>query len=113
MSDRDRLIGAVVHDSHDDDPDDARVVNVPPVTADEWQPDDDHTVATYPGNEDYDDDAQVVVIVFEDDLAEHGFGDWDGGKPLALSELAEQSIPYYAFPAPRLEVVAMPGGTRS
>jgi hypothetical protein len=101
-----RLIGAPVQDSDDPDPDPARVVNVPGEPADEWEVvGGDHTVATYPGNEDYPDDAPVVVIVFEDDLAEHDLDEWDGDQPLTLSGLAEQGVRYWSFPAQRLELL--------
>ena len=106
----DPMIGARVHDSDDPEPDDARVVNVPGKPADEWTvADGDHTVATYPGNEGYAEDAPVVIVVFEDELAEHGLGDWGGDQPLQLSDLADQGVMYWAFPAPRLEVIAVPG----
>jgi len=100
-----RLVGARVHDSHDDDPDDARVVALPDKPAHEWDVDGEHSVATFPGNEDYPDDAPVVVIVFEDELAASGLDDWSGDDEIALSQLAEQGVDHFAFPAQRLAIV--------
>lgn len=102
----DRLLGAIVEDSHDDEPDQAVVVSIPGILCDEWEANDEHTVATYPGNEEYPDDAPVVVVVFKDELEAAGYGDYEGEHALDLSELAEQSVPYFAFPPQRLEVVA-------
>lgn len=95
-------VGSRVVDADDAEPDPAIVVKCPDKRADEWDVD-EHTVATFPGNEQYADDAPVAVVVFENDVDEHDLELGDG--PVDLSTLAERDVPYYAFPAPRLELV--------
>jgi len=94
-----------VEDRDDADPNTAVVVGLPNATADEWDATERKTVAEFPGNEEYPDDAPVVVVVFEDELADAGFGRYVGAGPLDLAALDEKGVDYYAFPAPRLEVV--------
>lgn len=94
--------GARAIDRDDDEPGVAVVVNTPDVPACEWDVG-DRTVADYPGNEGYDDEAPVVVVVFEEAIEEHGI-DVDGSA-MKLAELAAEGVPFYAFPAPRLEPV--------
>lgn len=94
-------LGESVVDGDDDDPDPAVVVNCPDATAEEWDVDGEHTVATFPGNREYPDAAPVVVVVFADVLRDT-VGEYAGEEPLALSDLSDRRVPFYAFPAPRL-----------
>lgn len=84
------------------------VVNVPPVLADTWEVDDEgHTVAEWPGNEEYPDDDRVVVTVFgaPSEVREQ-YPEWDAEDPLRLARIAEREDGrYYAWPASRLEAV--------
>lgn len=102
MSDGEIPVGSRVVDGDDTDPNPAVVVKCPDKRADEWNVD-EHTVATFPGNEQYADDAPVVVVVFENDADEYDLQVGDARVDLAV--LAERDVPYYAFPAPRLELV--------
>lgn len=91
--------GDVVEDREDEDPDRAIVINVPGEPADEWDAYDDVTVAE--DNPDYGADAEVVCVVFEEDLLDER-PDYDGREiPLAYAE----GFKFYSFPRPRLEVV--------
>lgn len=102
-----RLLGSRVEDSEAEDSDTGVIVAVPDKTADEWDVHGEgHTVATYPGNEEYPDDARIVVVVWQDSFADAGLDDYEGNEPLDLSKLAEAGVPHYTFPAPRLEVLA-------
>ena len=97
-------LGEQVVDRDDADPDTAVVVARPDATAAEWDVDAEHTVATFPGNEDYPEDARVSVVVFQDTLAEE-FPEYDGETPLAPSALSDRDVPFFVFPAPRLSPV--------
>lgn len=99
----DLAIGDRVLDRDDDDPDEAVVVNCPDVTAADWDVG-ERTVATFPGNEPYAADADVMVVVFRDDLDEYAPG-YAGDEPLPVADLADVGVPHYAFPEPRLRVV--------
>jgi hypothetical protein len=90
-----------VVDRVDDDPDTAIVVALPDVPAAQWDVTDEHTVATYPGNEEYPADAPIAVVVFQDTLAE-AYPEYDGGHPIPPGELADRGIFLYTFPVPRL-----------
>jgi len=100
VNDRVAEIGALVEDRDDDsdDPNRAAVVNLPPVSADEWKAYDDTTVAK--DNPEYDADADVIVVAFCDDLAD-AHPDWSGDAPLNLP--LECAV--YAFPPGRLRRV--------
>jgi len=95
----DFAVGDTVTDRETDDGDTATVINLPPVTCAEWGIYGGSTVAE--DNPEYDTDTDVVVVAFDDDLAEHAPA-WDGAEPLTL---AETSVRFYAFPAGRLEGV--------
>lgn len=97
------LLGLLVVDRDDEDPDPAAVINTPSVPADEWTVDDEHTVASYPGNVQYPDDAPIAVVVFPEEIDEHGLAVDE--PPLKLTELASQGVSYFAFPTPRLQIV--------
>ena len=91
----DYSVGETVLDAEDDDPSPATVVNLPPVTCAEWEVG-ETTVADM--NPDHPADAEVVVVSFDEDLAEYA-PEWDGDAPLTL---AETDVHFYAFPPTRL-----------
>ena len=88
-------IGDAVLDAEDDDPEDATVVNLPPLTCEDWEVGDE-TVADH--NPDHPADAEIVVVAFDDDLAANA-PEWDGDAPLSL---ADTDVWVYAFPPTRL-----------
>lgn len=77
--------------------------NAPGVLTDEWEDDDKHTVASYPGNEPYPDDALIAIVVFPDEIDAHGMA--VNERPLKLTALASQGVSYFAFPTPTLKIV--------
>lgn len=97
--------GEVVHDRDDEEPNGAVVVNVPPIPASEWDVTAlDKTLAE--ANPAYPEDAQTVIVVFREALAEYfettdATGDLESQIPIAT--LADERVQFYAFPAPRLE----------
>lgn len=93
--------GDLVVDRDDPDPNPAVVVNTPDVPASDWYVGGRGTLAT--DNPDYPSDAQTVIVVFRDDLADVR-PYYCGTSPLKLQPL-EQETRIYAFPAPRLERV--------
>ena len=95
-------IGDVVHDTDDNDPNDALVVNLPSKTADEWIVYHETTVAE--DNPDYPSDASVIVVCFAHALQE-AFPDWEGESYLPLDAINRSDIAHYSFPAPRLTVI--------
>jgi len=103
--DQEFAAGEVVHDRDDDEPNDAVVVNVPPLPASEWDVRAlDKTLAE--ANLDYPADAQTVIVVFCETLAEYfettdTTGELESQLPIAA--LANEQVQFYAFPAPRLE----------
>jgi hypothetical protein len=95
-------IGDVVHDTDDDDPNDAIVVNLPSKTATDWIAYRDTTVAE--DNPDHSADASVIVVCFAHKLQEE-FPDWEGESYLPLKSINGSNIMHYSFPAPRLTVI--------
>ncbi|MFW6382420.1 MAG: hypothetical protein ACOCZD_00085 [Haloferacaceae archaeon] len=91
-------VGDTVVDRQDDDPNTATVINCPPVTCAEWDVGDE-TVADH--NPEYDPEADVVVVAFDEDLDE-ARPDYDGSEPLPLAEI---DLPTYAFPPGRLALL--------
>jgi hypothetical protein len=100
--------GDRVHDRDDADPNDAIVVNQPPMTASEWDVQSrDCTLAD--DNPDYPAEAAVVVICFVEDLVEYGPPfDPTEQTALSLNTLNESGVNFYTFPAPRLTVLESP-----
>lgn len=93
-------IGDVVHEREDDTPDPAIIVNTPDVSAEEWDiPRFGTTLAE--ANPDYPPDASVITVVFEETRENR----------ISYATLAERSVQYYSFPAPRLESVEPPEAT--
>lgn len=106
-------IGDVVHDRDDDDPSDAIVVNTPDISAKDWDiPRLDKTLAE--DNPDYPENAATVVVVYEDDLNTY-LPAWGREYPVPITQLNKVGVYYYAFPAPRLELIepAIPESTDS
>lgn len=96
--------GAIVEDVEDTDPNPAVVINTPPVPLDEWtayQNEDGEEVTVAETNPDYNAEAEVVVVAFQDDLDKVN-PSYAGEEPLTLSEL---DCRYYAFPPARLRRV--------
>ncbi len=90
----------MVHDVEDDDPDDAVVVNTPPVEVDEWAVSNTDTVASM--NPGYPEDSIVIVVIFLSTLTHtDAYSDWDGEDPIGLPADCQT----YAFPRGRLRRV--------
>jgi hypothetical protein len=101
----DFAIGDTVIDREQDDPDHvAVVVNRPPMAAKDWEAYrvDGEAVTVADDNPDYDPTANVVVVIYPEDLEEWGI-EWDGDDPIVLAD-APTGIAY-AFPPSRLEPV--------
>lgn len=95
--------GTYAVDSDSYDPDVAVVVNRPGVEAHHWDTNrGDSTVAA--DNPQYSPTSEVLVVVFLSDLNDWN-PDWDAldVTDLSLSALADDGVPFYAFPSPRLE----------
>lgn len=109
MPDSPWTIGDVVHDREDDTPDPAIIVNTPDASAEEWDiPRFGTTLAE--DNPDYPPDAPVITVVFEEMLAD-SFPNWTRENRISYATLAERSVQYYSFPAPRLESAEPPEAT--
>lgn len=96
-------LGALVVDTDADEPNVGVVTNRPPVACEEWTVyrDGDDAVTVADDNPGYDPEADVVVVVFRDDLRE-AHPDFAGENPLPVAETARKT---YAFPPGRLEAV--------
>jgi hypothetical protein len=96
-------LGDRVLDREDDDPDEAVVVNRPPVAAEEWTVfhENGEEVTVADDNPGYDPKAEVIVVAFAAEL-EDAHPAYDADEPLAL---AEAECYTYAFPPGRLERV--------
>ncbi len=93
-------IGDMVHDVEDNDPDDAVVVNTPPVEVSEWGVSNTDTVASM--NPGYPEDSTVIVVIFLSTLTHtDAYSDWDGEDPIGLPAECQT----YAFPRGRLRRV--------
>lgn len=96
-------VGDVVLDSHQESPDPAVVMNIPPRQANEWTVYTDTTVAD--DNPDYPDDSPIVVVAFYDDLSEQAEELLWPELPIPLKELHEYDVKDYAFPLDRITLV--------
>lgn len=94
-------VGDVVLDSHQESPNPAVVVNLPPKQANEWTAYTNTTVAE--DNPDYPDESPIVVVAFYDNLSEHAEELLWPESPIPLNELHEYDVKDYAFPVDRLE----------
>lgn len=92
--------GTVVIDREDDDPDEAIVINRPPVAAEEWEVERRETTVAG-DNPGYPTDDPVVIVAFRNALSQE-FPGYSGGESIEIGELR---CPWYAFPASRLEPV--------
>lgn len=95
-------LGDTVLDREDDDPNTATVINCPPVSCDAWDVGEE-TVADH--NPEYDAEADVIVVAFDDDLDE-AKPEYTGDEPVPLAEI---DVPTYAFPPGRLANVDASG----
>ena len=76
----------------------AVVVNVPPVTAEEWGVFDRGTTVAE-DNPQYRSDAPVAIVVFMPEL-DSEFQYYSGVAPLTLTRLNVSGVNWYAFPQP-------------
>jgi len=93
-------VGDVVLDTHQESPNPAVVVNLPPKHADEWTVYTNTTVAE--DNPEYPDESPIVVVAFYDNLSEHAEELLWPESPIPLNELHEYDVKDYAFPIDRL-----------
>ena len=102
--------GEIVHDRDDEDPNEAVVVNTPPITAAEWEVRPRGTTLAE-DNPTYPEEAAVVIVVFRetlDDYFDRGAVDTptDGlDSAIPIGQLAEEKVSFYAFPEPRLDPI--------
>lgn len=93
----------VDREAEDDDPPRAIVVLTPDMTIEDWEVDDETTVADM--NPEYDTDAPIAIVAYEEDLDDW----WEGWRYVERDELfdeiTDRGHKFYAFPQPRLEVV--------
>lgn len=94
-------VGDVVLDTHQESPNPAVVVNLPPKHANEWTAYADTTVAE--DNPEYPDDSPIVVVAFYEDLADRAEELLWPESPVPLTELSEYDVKDYAFPVDRLK----------
>ena len=95
-------VGDVALDTHQESPNPAVVVNLPPKHANEWTAYTNTTVAE--DNPEYPDDSPIVVVAFYDNLSEHAEELLWPESPIPLSELHEYDVKDYAFPIDRLRL---------
>jgi hypothetical protein len=95
-------VGDVVLDTHhQESPNPAVVLNLPPKHANEWTAYADTTVAE--DNPEYPDDSPIVVVGFYGDLADRAEELLWPESPVPLTELPEYDVKDYAFPVDRLK----------
>jgi hypothetical protein len=94
-------VGDVVLDTHQESPNPAVVLNLPPKHANEWIAYADTTVAE--DNPEYPDDSPIVVVAFYENLAEHAEELLWPESPVPLTELSDYGVKDYAFPLDRLQ----------
>jgi hypothetical protein len=93
------IYGDVVHDNEADDPITLVVVNIPGLTADQWEYEDE-TLADR--NPKYPDDDDVIVVV-PLTVLEGAVPEWDERESaIPLGDLMEEEIPFAPFPSLRL-----------
>jgi hypothetical protein len=94
-------VGDVVLDTHQESPNPAVVLNLPPKQANEWIAYADTSVAE--DNPDYPDNSPIVVVAFYGDLADRAEELLWPESPVPLTELPEYDVKDYAFPVDRLK----------
>lgn len=99
-------LGMRVHDRDTDEPENAVIVNLPPIPAEDYisHYDGETDVSVAEDNPKYDCHASVVVVIFEDTLIEE-FPEFSGEEPIPLQTLSKNKIDHYAFPPERLEII--------
>ena len=83
-----------------------RIINLPGVTANNWDAYKDVngtqlTVADT--NPDYASTEKVVIVLYLSQLRKH-YPEWDGETPLDLAQVTEDGVTHYAFPRSRVNV---------
>lgn len=95
-------VGDVVLDSHQESPNPAVVVNLPPKRANEWTAYTNTTVAE--DNSEYPDDSEIVIVAFYDDLATRAEKLLWPESPIPITKLHDHDVKDYAFPVGRLQL---------
>ena len=94
------IYGDIVHDTEVEESIALVVVNVPGLDADEWEFEDEETLADKTPK--YPDDDDVIVVVPLDVLEDY-LPDWDKRKsPIDIEQLIEDEIPFAPFPSLQL-----------
>lgn len=94
------IYGDIVHDTEAEEPIALVVVNIPGMTAEEWEFEDGDTLADR--SKKCPDDEEVIIVVPLGVLEEYK-PDWDTRQAaIPLDELVEEEIPFAPFPALRL-----------
>jgi hypothetical protein len=94
-------VGDVVLDTHQESPNPAVVLNLPPKHANEWIAYADTTVAE--DNPDYPVESPIVVVAFYENLTEHAEDLLWPESPVPLAQLSDYGVRDYAFPVGRLQ----------
>jgi hypothetical protein len=94
-------VGDVVLDTHQESPNPAVVLNLPPKHANEWVAYADTSVAE--DNPEYPDESPIIVVAFYEDLADRAEELLWPESPVPLTELSEYDVKDYAFPVDRLQ----------
>ncbi|MCQ4334240.1 HNH endonuclease [Natronomonas sp. F2-12] len=99
-------VGMRVQDREASEPENAVIVNLPPISAKDYiaYHNGQTGVSVADENPQYDQYASVVVVLFEETLSEE-YPDYLGEKPIPLQTLSNDNIDHYAFPPGRLEVI--------
>ena len=96
----DFIYGDIVHDTEAEEPIALVVVNVPNLTAEEWEFEDGDTLADR--NEKCPNDDDAIVVVPLEVLEEH-MPDWDTREvAIPLDKLVKEEIPFAPLPSLRL-----------
>lgn len=96
----DFIYGDIVHDTEADEPIALVVVNVPGLTAEEWEFEDGNTLADR--NKKCPDDDDVIVVT-PLDVLENYLPNWDKREAaIKLEQLVEDNVPFAPFPSLRL-----------
>ncbi|MDS0280274.1 ParB N-terminal domain-containing protein [Halomicroarcula sp. S1AR25-4] len=103
MTERSLSPGDVVIDREQADPDEAVVVNTPPVASKDWHVQ-GHDTTVARDNPNYPADETVAIVVYRDTLRRCR-PKYAGYQHLELAQLDADDVSYYAFPQSRLERV--------
>ena len=96
----DFIYGDIVHDTEADEPIALVVVNVPGLTAEEWEFEDGNTLADR--NKKCPDDDDVIVVT-PLNVLENYLPNWDKREAaIKLEQLVEDNVPFAPFPSLRL-----------